>query len=103
MGFFDMARTSETRTTRRGQTDKHMRPLDVFRQAIRSTDPLMPQSSAKKNDIAFGPRLPNLKEMRRLLIEEALRRAQNNQSVAAQLLGITRQALNKHMNAVRMQ
>ncbi len=38
--------------------------------------------------------LPTLKESGRLLVQEALNRAQNNQAIAAQMLGITRQALN---------
>jgi len=38
-------------------------------------------------------RLPNLKEAGRLLVREALNRSQGNQTIAAQMLGITRQAL----------
>ena len=38
--------------------------------------------------------LPTLKESSRLLVKEALLRAQGNQAIAAQMLGITRQALN---------
>ncbi len=37
--------------------------------------------------------LPTLKEAGHLLVKEALRRAQGNQTIAAQMLGITRQAL----------
>ncbi len=37
--------------------------------------------------------LPTLKEAGRLLVKEALHRAQGNQTIAAQMLGITRQAL----------
>jgi len=39
------------------------------------------------------PRLPTLKEAGRLLVREALHRAQGNQTRAARMLGITRQAL----------
>lgn len=42
-------------------------------------------------------RLPTLKEAEECLIEEALNRAQSNQSIAASLLGISRQALNKRL------
>ncbi len=38
-------------------------------------------------------RLPTLKESGRLLVREALNRSQENQTIAAQMLGITRQAL----------
>ncbi len=42
----------------------------------------------------FPDKLPTLKEMEKILIEEALRRARGNQGIAASFLGITRQALN---------
>ena len=42
-------------------------------------------------------RLPTLKEAEEYLIAEALARARNNQGIAASLLGITRQALNKRL------
>jgi len=45
----------------------------------------------------FPERLPTLKEAEEALIGEALRRAQGNQGVAAGLLGISRQALNKRL------
>ena len=38
--------------------------------------------------------LPTLKESGRILIQEALHRSQGNQAIAAQMLGMTRQALN---------
>jgi DNA-binding NtrC family response regulator len=43
------------------------------------------------------PRLPTLKEAEEQLVAEALARAKNNQGIAASLLGITRQALNKRL------
>ena len=47
--------------------------------------------------IAFGPQLPTLKQANQALIDEALRRADGNQSQAARLLGISPQALNKRL------
>jgi len=47
--------------------------------------------------IAFTDQLPTLKQSEQLLIDEALRRADNNQSIAALSLGISRQALNKRL------
>jgi len=41
--------------------------------------------------------LPTLKEASQILISEALKRANGNQSIAAQLLGITQSALNKRL------
>ena len=41
--------------------------------------------------------LPTIKNIEDQLIKEALLRAKNNQSIAANMLGITRQALNKRL------
>jgi DNA-binding NtrC family response regulator len=45
----------------------------------------------------FG-KFPTLCEMEEYLVSEALKMADNNQGIAASLLGITRQALNKRLN-----
>lgn len=50
-------------------------------------------SSEQEKQIVFPDKLPSLKEMEGILIEEAVRRADGNQTIAANLLGITRQAL----------
>jgi len=42
--------------------------------------------------------LPTLRESEEALIAEALRRAEVNQGVAAGLLGLSRQALNKRLS-----
>ena len=47
--------------------------------------------------VTFGSTLPSLKEIRAALINEALIRANNNQSGAAQLIGVTRQAISKYL------
>ena len=47
--------------------------------------------------LGFGPQLPSLKQARVLLIEEALRRAGGNQSLAAAMIGVSRQAINKYL------
>ena len=48
--------------------------------------------------ISFHDQLPTLKEIEDLLVNEAMRRAENNQSIAALTLGISRQALNKRLS-----
>ncbi len=45
----------------------------------------------------FPDRLPTLKDMEQALIDEALRRANDNQGIAAGMLGLTRQALNRRL------
>jgi DNA-binding NtrC family response regulator len=53
--------------------------------------------AAPRTPVQFGDPLPTLKEVTRLLIQEALRRTANNQSMAASLLGVTQQALSKRL------
>lgn len=47
--------------------------------------------------IAITGRFPTLKEANEYLIDEAMRRAKDNQGIAATLLGITRQSLNRRL------
>lgn len=47
--------------------------------------------------LTFSEKLPTLKEAADLLLQEALSRANNNQSIAAQMLGVTQQALSKRL------
>jgi transcriptional regulator with PAS, ATPase and Fis domain len=47
--------------------------------------------------VSFSEQLPTLKQAEQSLIDEALKRAKGNQSIAARNLGITRQALNKRL------
>ena len=55
----------------------------------------VPDSEAGK--VSFSETLPTMKEMDDLLIDEALSRTDGNQALAAELLGISRQALNKRL------
>ncbi|MHC1712333.1 MAG: sigma-54-dependent transcriptional regulator [Solidesulfovibrio sp.] len=49
-------------------------------------------------ELAFSAVLPTLKQARILLIAEAVRRADGNQSLAAQMLGVSRQAISKYLH-----
>lgn len=49
------------------------------------------------NSLSRRQTLPTLKEAEQLIIDEALKRAGGNQTIAAQLLGMTRSALNKRL------
>lgn len=58
-------------------------------------------SASSKNhneQFRYEGNFPTLKEMEKLLVEEALKITEGNQSKAAILLGITRQAVNKRIN-----
>ena len=56
-----------------------------------------PAGSEPENLFANVESLPTLKEVSQMLVEECLRRADGNQSVAAGMLGMTRTALNKRL------
>jgi DNA-binding NtrC family response regulator len=55
----------------------------------------------KENLLSFAEQLPTLKQAEQLLVSEALKRSNGNQAIAASLLGITRQALNKRLRLKR--
>lgn len=54
-------------------------------------------SAQSGDELVFPDTLPTMKDMENALIDEAMDRAQGNQTIAAQMLGITRQALNKRL------
>jgi DNA-binding protein Fis len=76
--------------------------MDVFKSYIRQKQPTMDtdlKNLLKRENIlaSFSEQLPTLKQTEQLLISEAMKRANGNQAIAAQWLGITRQALNKRL------
>lgn len=62
------------------------------------TEPLTEQDDM---DINFGDPLPTLKETESRLITEAMKRADNNQTIAADMLGLTRRALNNRLQRAK--
>lgn len=60
-------------------------------------DAMEPLEAGMSSQLAFPDRLPNLDEAGTQLVTEAMRRANGNQTIAATLLGITRQALAKRL------
>ncbi|HJX34562.1 MAG TPA: sigma-54 dependent transcriptional regulator [Desulfatiglandales bacterium] len=71
--------------------------MEIFRPNISQKQPAIFPSPM----ISFHDQLPTLKEIEELLVTEAMRRAGNNQSIAAMSLGISRQALNKRLAKMR--
>lgn len=71
---------------------------DIIGQEMMSRAPSI--SAASEDSAPYNPsgRFPTLKETESRLIEKALDIANGNQGIAASLLGITRQALNKRLN-----
>jgi len=68
-----------------------------FKDHIREVAPVPDVAPQPAAAVTFGEVLPTLKENADLLVEEALRRADGNQAIAAEMLGISRQALNKRL------
>lgn len=76
--------------------------MEVFKSYLRQKQPpfdIDPKQAyqGEKRVVSFPEQLPTLKQTEQLLISEAMKRARNNQAIAAQWLGITRQALNKRL------
>ena len=72
--------------------------MESFKKAIdykTRTVPQRPEAEILKDGLFPGfPRtLPTIKEAETLLIREAMKKAKGNQSIAARVLGITRQTL----------
>jgi len=79
--------------------------LEVFKSYIRQKHPAFdvdskPLPPGEDMLISFSDQLPTLKKAEQSLISEALKRAKGNQAIAAQMLGITRQALNKRLKGI---
>jgi len=62
----------------------------------RSNDRDSPSPLSSGKSVVFGEQLPAMNEMKGLLIEEALRRSKGIKTVAAEMIGMSRQSLNIH-------
>ncbi|RMF43009.1 MAG: sigma-54-dependent Fis family transcriptional regulator [Deltaproteobacteria bacterium] len=72
--------------------------LEAFRRAMGLTASNGHGNGATVGEkLIFGEQLPTLAEAGRALVDEAMARAGGNQGVAAQMLGISRPALNKRL------
>ena len=80
--------------------ESRMMSMGVFESRILQDEALVEPSrdGGGTTPYALFDRLPSLKESASMLIGEAMRRAEGNQSIAARLLGISRTALNKRLN-----
>lgn len=79
-----------------------MLSLDVFRKNIQrnknSADLFFKRSAKGKTPLSYWRTLPTVRDATLLLILEAMRRTENNKTMAAQMIGITRQTLAKYLN-----
>ncbi len=67
----------------------------------RPVDPMPARDSG--GGILFPGDFPTVKDAGNFLVSEALKRSRNNQSVAAQMLGISQQALSKRLKKLRQE
>jgi DNA-binding NtrC family response regulator len=80
--------------------------LQSFKEAIGVSAPvaenvLQPDIDLRALTTLFPARLPTLREAEAALIAEALRRAAGNQGVAAGMLGLSQQALNRRLSRLK--
>ncbi len=75
--------------------------MDSFRALIKRGRGQPGANPRRRDDgdasLAITGRFPSLKEAQDFLVDEAMRRAKDNQGIAATLLGITRQSLNRRL------
>lgn len=81
------------------RASSHELPAGPFQAAIDRS--LSAGDSGADEPLIFPGRLPSVSEARDLLIEEALKRSQGNQSIAAALVGVTHQAINQWVRRSR--
>lgn len=77
-----------------GSNKAMMLSLKPFKEAIGNHKE---KTSDPTSLVTFSDNLPTLKQLERMMIEEALERSGNNQTIAARILGISRQALKNRL------
>lgn len=82
------------------QSKNNTLSLTVFREHIarvRQAEARLKEGCNHGVPLTFASPLPTIKEATRMLVEEAMLRASNNQSTAASMLGISQQALSRRL------
>lgn len=74
-------------------------PASSGQVSIHSDESQQPETHDQR--ILFTDQFPTLKEAEQLLITEALKRSNGIQTIAAQMLGMTRRALNNRLSRTR--
>ena len=82
-------------------TESFREEIDEQTSALRKNTATGTEEVRFVESLARARDLPSLKEVEPLVIEEALRRADGNQTIAARLLDISKQALNKRLSRAR--
>ncbi|HEX8908693.1 MAG TPA: sigma-54 dependent transcriptional regulator [Anaeromyxobacteraceae bacterium] len=82
----------------------HVLSMDAFLDAIGRREPRAEEpgeAGAERNPFAASDRLPSFDEALELLVQEAMARADGNQTLAARLIGISQPALSKRLKSYR--
>ena len=75
---------------------------DMFEMVIGREPKERHQETVHQASISFPKKLPTIKHVTELLVQEAMKRATGRQSYAAQMLGISQQALSKRLIKYRV-
>ncbi len=80
----------------------HKLSMETFRTAMGRVDGEVRARGAQTDEaVIFGEELPTIRSLMQQLVLEAMERAQGNQTVMADMLGISRPALNKRLKNLR--
>jgi len=86
-----------------GRLEGRSLPLDAFRVDLSARGVQAPPQETHNPEVArrfsFGEPFPTLREVEAFLFQEALKRAQGNQSLAARMLGINQSTLSRRLKA----
>ena len=74
-----------------------MMSLQVFRDTILQAGDDHRLEEIITQNVLFGDQLPTMKDIRKMLVHEAMQRAENNMTIAAGLIGISRQSLSQYI------
>ena len=66
-----------------------------------SQHPAARKVHAPEGGVAFGRDLPTVDQLTRMLVSEALKRAEGNQGAAARMIGVSRRTVNRYASDVR--
>jgi len=81
--------------------------LEAFKSHIagKQKDRISPTEAESEETalLTFSRKLPSIKQATQLLVAEAMKRAGNNQSIAARILGISQQALSKRLKSEKQE
>ena len=86
-----------------GRLEGRALPLKPFREYLAARGVQAPRQEERSPEgarrFAFGEPFPTLREVEAFLIEEALKRSQGNQSLAARLLGVNQSTLSRRLKS----